>query len=200
MTRQAKLGGDFSRREARRLPDGKLGGPDGGLRALASVRRPEALEAEASATEPERTLRAVRQGANAFAAQLSLRGEPAQAPGEAANTDDQGAPVVARLPGVDSLPEVDCDDWKRFIVAPPDDTPSLGPSALSLREREALRLALLPDITNKVIAFEMGISASTVGVLLCRAKRKLGGASRSELLARFRELPVAGAAPEAASD
>ena len=44
-------------------------------------------------------------------------------------------------------------------------------------------------VTNKVIAYEMGISASTVGVLLHRAARKLDCQTRGELLARFeREL------------
>jgi DNA-binding CsgD family transcriptional regulator len=57
---------------------------------------------------------------------------------------------------------------------------------LSPREREAVSRAMLGE-SNKVIAYELGVSASTVGVLLHRAARKLGSRTRAELLARFRE-------------
>ena len=61
-------------------------------------------------------------------------------------------------------------------------------NSLSCREREALGFAIR-GVTNKVIAYEMGITASTVGVLLHRAARKLDCQTRGELLARFeREL------------
>jgi DNA-binding NarL/FixJ family response regulator len=57
---------------------------------------------------------------------------------------------------------------------------------LSPREREAVSRAMLGE-SNKVIAYELGVSASTVGVLLHRAARKLGTRTRAELVARFRE-------------
>jgi len=71
---------------------------------------------------------------------------------------------------------------------------------LSRREREAVSRAALGE-TNKVIAFELGVSASTVGVLLHRAARKLGVRTRAELLERFRQVrpstlgPATAAAP-----
>ena len=73
---------------------------------------------------------------------------------------------------------------------------------LSRREREAVSRAALGE-TNKVIAFELGVSASTVGVLLHRAARKLGVRTRAELVERFRQMrpsapgPATPAAPSA---
>jgi DNA-binding CsgD family transcriptional regulator len=52
---------------------------------------------------------------------------------------------------------------------------------LTAREAEACRLARLGH-NNKSIAYEMGITASTVGVLLHNAARKLNAKSRLELL------------------
>jgi DNA-binding CsgD family transcriptional regulator len=40
--------------------------------------------------------------------------------------------------------------------------------------------------TNKVIAYELGLSASTVRVLLTRASRKLGVSGRQRLIERYR--------------
>jgi len=68
------------------------------------------------------------------------------------------------------------------------------PNALSPRERQALGFAALGD-SNKLIAYELGISASTVGVLLYRAAQKLGCHTRVELLQRFRELLAAAPPP-----
>jgi len=167
MTRQAKLGGDFSRWDARGLPDGKFGGPDGSLRALASVQRAEEnVEVQSSDSE-------------------LARGSP-----EAANNDDPTSPLVQRLavPVGWTVVRAYELDGTQFVVAQRHEAPPQGPRALSARERQALRLALGKDITNKIIAFEMGISASTVGVLLHRAKYKLGCRTRAELLARFQVL------------
>jgi DNA-binding NarL/FixJ family response regulator len=58
---------------------------------------------------------------------------------------------------------------------------------LSRRETEALTL-LGRGLTNKEIAFEMGISASTVSVLLFRAAARLGTSSRQELRAAAERL------------
>ena len=85
-------------------------------------------------------------------------------------------------------------DGKRFVVARRNDVRMLLPSALSPRERQALGFAALGD-SNKLIAYELGISASTVGVLLYRAAQKLGCHSRAELLQRFRELLAAAPPP-----
>jgi len=58
---------------------------------------------------------------------------------------------------------------------------------MSTREHQAVGLATT-GVSNKEIAFEMGISASTVGVLLHRAARKLGCRNRGELFARFSQI------------
>jgi DNA-binding CsgD family transcriptional regulator len=81
-------------------------------------------------------------------------------------------------------------DGKRYVVAWRNDAHRRRPDALSPRERQVLELALGGD-SNKRIAYELGISASTVGVLLHRASEKLGTHGRAELLQRFRDLPAA---------
>jgi len=64
--------------------------------------------------------------------------------------------------------------------------PSTGLSALTTREYDAVRLAS-HGASTKEIAHSMGISASTVGVLLWRAYRKVGVADRAELSRIFIE-------------
>jgi DNA-binding CsgD family transcriptional regulator len=81
-------------------------------------------------------------------------------------------------------------DGKRYVVARRNDVRLPRPDALSPRERQVLGFAVLGD-SNKLIAYELGISASTVGVLLHRAAQKLGCHSRVELLQRFKELLAA---------
>jgi DNA-binding CsgD family transcriptional regulator len=54
-------------------------------------------------------------------------------------------------------------------------------ATLSARERDAAILAST-GISNKEIAHQMGITGSTVGVLLSRASRKLGAADRRDLI------------------
>jgi DNA-binding NarL/FixJ family response regulator len=76
-------------------------------------------------------------------------------------------------------------DGKRFVIARSNDVRLPRPAALSPWERQALGVALLSD-SNKFIAYELGISASTVGVLLHRAAQKLGCRGRIELMRSFR--------------
>ena len=78
-------------------------------------------------------------------------------------------------------------DGQRVLGAH-DNRPGRQPMpGLSSRERQALALLALEQ-TNKEIAFALGISASTVGVLLHRAAKKLRTATRRELTARAKEL------------
>jgi DNA-binding CsgD family transcriptional regulator len=59
--------------------------------------------------------------------------------------------------------------------------------AARLSEREELVVAqAVAGLTNKGIACNLGVSPSTVGVLLYRAATKLGVRSRSELLAAYK--------------
>lgn len=59
--------------------------------------------------------------------------------------------------------------------------PKNGVESLTPRERDAVRLACT-GASNKDIAWAMGISDSTVGVLLLRARRKLNVNGRDELV------------------
>ena len=85
-------------------------------------------------------------------------------------------------------------DGKQYIVARCNDAWLAKHRALSRRESQALGFAVLGD-SNKLVAYKLGVSASTVGVLLHRAADKLGCHSRPELLARFLELAAAPLAP-----
>jgi len=61
---------------------------------------------------------------------------------------------------------------------------------LTGREREIVELALLGS-ENKCIAYDLGLSDSTVRVLMRRAAIKLGVRTRRELLAKMRANPTA---------
>lgn len=83
------------------------------------------------------------------------------------------------------------DATERFVVARANRPVSPPATALSTREREVLA-ALALGRTDKVVAYELGLSHSTVRVLVARAKAKLGATSRADLLARFRALTAPG--------
>lgn len=72
-----------------------------------------------------------------------------------------------------TLVDVVESDGRRFLVAQRNEADPGGLGILGVRERQALGFLALGH-TNKVIAYEMGVSPSTVGVLLHRAARKLG--------------------------
>lgn len=76
-------------------------------------------------------------------------------------------------------------DGRRFVVAIENGPPTRPPRRdLSEREHQVMTQAHLGH-TDKVIAYELGLSASTVRVLLHRATAKLGATTRREGLARF---------------
>jgi DNA-binding CsgD family transcriptional regulator len=74
-------------------------------------------------------------------------------------------------------------DGKRYVLARRNAPLPRGLDALTSRERQALGFARLGH-SNKLIAYEMGIAASTVAVLLSRAAHKLG-CERDELVATY---------------
>ena len=76
-------------------------------------------------------------------------------------------------------------DGKRYLLARRNDAEVRGAEVLTLRERQAAGYAALGH-SNKLIAYEMGVSPSTVGVLLHRAARKLDAQTRDELIAKLR--------------
>jgi DNA-binding CsgD family transcriptional regulator len=72
-------------------------------------------------------------------------------------------------------------DGRRYIVAHRNDPAALDPRSLTDRERQVVGYVALGH-SNKLIAYELGLSPSTVGVLLARAAAKLGARSRAELV------------------
>jgi DNA-binding CsgD family transcriptional regulator len=76
-------------------------------------------------------------------------------------------------------------DGRRYMVARRNDPDAAGFDALTRRERQVLGYAALGH-SNKLIAYELGVSASTVGVLFLRAARKLRGRNRAEVVAAWR--------------
>jgi DNA-binding CsgD family transcriptional regulator len=75
-------------------------------------------------------------------------------------------------------------DGRRYIVARKNDPHVTDPRRLTLRERQIVAYARLGH-ANKLIAYELGLSTSSVATHLARALRKLGLRSRSELFRRF---------------
>jgi DNA-binding CsgD family transcriptional regulator len=102
-------------------------------------------------------------------------------PGEA--VDGWKGLVAARWSLVDHFDA----DGHRYVVARRNEAAAPRPRTLTSRERQVVGYAQFGH-TNKLIAYELGISASTVGVLLSRAAAKLGTRSRAELLAAFARL------------
>jgi DNA-binding CsgD family transcriptional regulator len=118
------------------------------------------------------------------------RGELQRAVGEIERTrgarhereplQDWRAMVSARWSLVDHFER----DGKRYLVAVRNEAPAPALADLTPRERQVVGFALLGH-SNKVIAYELGLSASTVGVLLARALKRLGLRSRAELARVF---------------
>jgi DNA-binding CsgD family transcriptional regulator len=75
-------------------------------------------------------------------------------------------------------------DGKHFILAERNDPIAGGIALLSDRERQVVALAAVGH-ANKMIAYELGISVSTVGVLLARAAKRVGVRSRKKLVAAY---------------
>ena len=76
-------------------------------------------------------------------------------------------------------------DGSSCLVAHRNDLLSAAIGLLTERERQVVALAAM-GLANKVIAYELGIATSTVGVLVSRAVARLGVSSRRELLDAYR--------------
>ena len=92
-----------------------------------------------------------------------------------------------------TLLEVRERDGRRYLVARQNEPRTRGPAGLTDREQEVLAFAVMGH-HNKLIAYNLGISHSTVRVLMARAAGKLGARSRAELVRR--QLEVAGASDD----
>jgi DNA-binding CsgD family transcriptional regulator len=78
-------------------------------------------------------------------------------------------------------------DGHRYLLARRNDPQAAESPKLSRRERQVVGYARLGH-SNKLIAYELGISAATVGVLLHRAALKLKAKGRQELIAKYAAL------------
>jgi DNA-binding CsgD family transcriptional regulator len=74
-------------------------------------------------------------------------------------------------------------DGTKYLVARQNQMKTPGPNGLTDREREVVALAVAGH-HNKLIAYNLGISHSTVRVLMSRAAEKLGAHSREDLIRR----------------
>lgn len=77
-------------------------------------------------------------------------------------------------------------DGKRFLLAQENRIPSRSKPALTLREEQVVACAAMGH-SNKLIAYDLGLSTGSVAVLLGRAARKLGVSGRVALVRAFRE-------------
>jgi DNA-binding CsgD family transcriptional regulator len=75
-------------------------------------------------------------------------------------------------------------DGHRYIVARENSPAATELRELSAREYQVASLASLGH-ANKLIAYELGLSDSTVRVLSARAAVKLGARTRSQMIERF---------------
>jgi len=78
-------------------------------------------------------------------------------------------------------------DGKRLLVAVANEPAGPPVKELSVRERHVMD-RLMEGQTTKLIAYELGLSDSTVRVLLMRAMRTLGARTRADAIERYRRL------------
>jgi DNA-binding CsgD family transcriptional regulator len=77
-------------------------------------------------------------------------------------------------------------DGKRYLLARTNSLAATSLELLTPRERQIAACVAMGH-TNKETAYELGLSHSTVRVLVARACAKLGVRSREELIAKYRE-------------
>ncbi len=82
-------------------------------------------------------------------------------------------------------------DGRRFMVAQPNEARAI-PRGRALTDREAQVVAMVAQgKSNKLIAYDLGVTVSTVGTTQSRVLLKLGLRSRAELIAWARTSPTA---------
>lgn len=75
-------------------------------------------------------------------------------------------------------------DGRRLVLARRNDPRVRDPKALTERERQVLAYAAVGH-SNKYVAYQLGLSPTTVATHLESARRKLGAASRRELIQTY---------------
>lgn len=76
-------------------------------------------------------------------------------------------------------------DGRRYVLARRNDAAVAAIEDLTPRERHVVSYAALGH-DNKIIAYELGLAAATVRVLLHRSAKKLGVTTRADLVARWK--------------
>jgi DNA-binding CsgD family transcriptional regulator len=107
--------------------------------------------------------------------------EQSRGPMRTADPDRSLATRQALIAGRWSLVDQLELNGSRYIVARQNAPTAAGPEALTSREKQIVGYAKLGH-HNKLIAYELGISASTVRVLISRAARKCRVRTRDELV------------------
>jgi DNA-binding CsgD family transcriptional regulator len=144
--------------------------PFAGAEAILDERgRVEDATEPAQARSPREALR------EAALAQLRARAQRRSHPEQAV------AAWHALVAGRWSLIDFFDSDGRRFFIARRNDPSARALSDLTLRERQVVSYACLGH-SNKLIAYELGLSPSTVATNLARATAKLGARSRAELI------------------
>jgi DNA-binding CsgD family transcriptional regulator len=101
------------------------------------------------------------------------------------NTDEALSVWQGLVAGRWSLVDRFDGDGRRYLVARKNDPAVMGPAALSVREQQVVCYMALGH-SNKLIAYELGLSESNVSESAKRARVKLGVRSRAELIQLLR--------------
>jgi len=90
------------------------------------------------------------------------------------------AVVAGRWSVIDTLDS----NGRRFILAQANAGPRHSMKELTKRERQIVEHAAR-GLSNKAIAYSLGLAPSTIATHLSAAKKKLGGATRMQLVEMF---------------
>ena len=77
-------------------------------------------------------------------------------------------------------------DGRRFVLGVPNPPNMSDPRGLTEREEQVVSYALSGQ-TNKLIAYQLGLSTGRVSTLMSSAMRKLGMQTRAQLIKKFRD-------------
>lgn len=79
-------------------------------------------------------------------------------------------------------------DGRRFVLAIPNAAEVIDPRGLTERESQVVWMAA-EGMTNKMIAYRLGLSTSRVSLVLRKAMQKRGARTRAQLVAMTHDLP-----------
>ena len=156
------------------------------------LRRTHAAHAPDSASAVLSPLGRLEHGSEAaIAARKDLAGaakDMDRARGKLRRLDPDAASALwrAMVRGEWSLVDWYDHDGKRFVLAQSNKVPVRSQQALTEREQQVVACAAMGH-SNKLIAYDLGLSTGSVSVILRRAATKLGVSGRTALIRAFRE-------------